>query len=132
MAAVPAPLSLCLPKRERSERIKALHELVDLVEELESPGRVAALRRLAEYSDDLLAVLDTIEGLMWALEEPSEIESALDSVLQHRRTLELLSELDFLAKDVSVLTRDVQEVRRHREELDWAIDELEDPEEDLP
>jgi hypothetical protein len=124
--------SLAPPTRTTDERIRALRELADCLDDLRPCGRVAGLRRLAEHADDLSLVLDTVARSAWALEDLGEAGYTLESLQEHRPTLEQLSELDALADDVDTLARDLREANRHRDELHWAIDELEDPEDGPP
>jgi hypothetical protein len=129
-AVASVPSSLLPLQRSRGERIKVLRELADTLADLRPSGRVAELRRLAEYAESLFPVLDTIEGSAWALDELPDVALELESLSEHRCTLEQLAELDDLADDVEKLARAVRDVRRCNEELDEAIEELEEPDEE--
>lgn len=120
------PNALAPPERGINERIKATRELVDTLEDLRPTRRVADLRYLAEYADDLLFALETIDESAWALEDDSEVASALERLTEHRDTLERLSELSGLADDVDELARAVRESRRYHDDIEWAAQELED------
>ena len=129
--AAPAQPTLVSPPsgRGRGERLGALQELAGMLDGLRPVGRVAELRRLAEYAEDLLAELDAVAGVAWALDELGEVAWALERLQDHRRTLDRLVELDDLADDVDELARYLREVRRHRDDLDGELEELE---EELP
>ena len=117
--------------RGRGERLEALRKLAGVLDGLRPVGRVAELRRLAEYAGDLLAELDGIAGVAWALDELGEVAWALERLQEHRRTLDRLVELDDLADDVDELARCLRQARRHRDDLDGEFEELEELEEDL-
>ncbi len=125
-AAVPAPPSLAPPRHSRAERIEALSELADTLEDFRPSGRVAELRRLSEYAEDVRLVLDTIETNAWVLDDLAHVAYALESLQEHRKTLDRLSELDDLASDVETLARDFRDAGRLQEDLHWAITEFEE------
>lgn len=126
-----APDPLAPPTRSTDERIEALRDITDCLDDLNPPGRVAGLRSLAEQADDLSFVLDAIASSVWALDGLGEAAWALENLEEHRPTLQRLSKLDALADDLAMLARDLREARRHREDLHLAIDELEDHDDGL-
>jgi len=123
--AAPGPSSLPSSTPAKEERVEVLRELADALEDIEPCRRVAGLRHLAEHAADLFVLLETIERSAWALDRLSDVASALGGLELHRRTLEQLSELDYLADDVERLACDLRDARRCQEEVEWAIDEFE-------
>ncbi len=129
-AAASPPSSPPPPHRGRDEHIEVLRELADTLEDLRPPGRVAGLRRLAEYAEDLLLVLDTIEESAWAIGGLPDVVHQLEALAYHRCTFQQLADLDDLAADVEELAHAVRNARRCNDELDSAIEELEEPDEE--
>lgn len=121
------------PERGTDSRVEVLSELAYTLEDLRPPGRLAELRRLAEQADDLSLLFDTIERSAWAVDELSEVESVLERLLRnHRRTLQRLSDLYDLADDVQLLAHDLRGARSCQGDLEWAIEELEASDEQMP
>lgn len=127
--AVSAPATQAKRRRGKQDRINALAELATVLEELQPSVHVAGLRRLAERAEELACVLDTIEELAWALDDLDEVACTLENLQQHRPTLDRLRDLDDLANDVEELIRDLREAGRYQEEVEWAVVELEGPDE---
>jgi len=131
-AAVTGPRRPAPPRRGSSRPAEVLRDLADNLESLRPTARVAELRHLAAYAQDVEALLDTIETSAWALHEFADVSHDLERLEDHRHTLERLLELDDLADDVERLTRGLRDARAKRDELLWAAEELEEPEEQDP
>jgi hypothetical protein len=116
------------PERGADERGQALRTLIDCLDELSLSGSAAQLRHLADSAEDLSMPFDAIDESAWALEGVGDAENILTGlVYDHRPTLERIAELADLADDIDQLRGDLRKARAVHDELDWAIDDLLDP-----
>jgi hypothetical protein len=116
------------PEPGADERAQALRTLIDCLDELSLSGSATGLRHLADDAEDLSMPFDAIDELAWALEGVGDAEDVLTRlVYDHRPTLERIADLADLADDIDQLRRDLRKARKVHDELDWAIDELLDP-----
>lgn len=102
----------------------ALEDLADMLEQRSTLPGAAALRHLAEEAVGLETLLETIEPAI-AASPDHDVASTLQDLCEHRNQLSRMADLDDLADAVTEFNRAVRSARRVREELQWAMAELE-------
>lgn len=122
-AEVAGPQQPDPPRQDTGEPAEVLRNLADELEDFRPTARVAELRRLASYAQDVEELLDTIETSAWALHDFTGVGYDLECLLDHRHTLQRLSELDDLADDIERLARELRAARDLRDELFWAAEQ---------
>lgn len=100
----------------------SLEDVLDGLDRVK-PLRAGPLRALAERAEDVAELLEVTAGLASTLEAAPEMADALADLEEHSDTVFRLVALADLADDVERLGLALRGVSRHRDELEWAIDQ---------
>ena len=110
--------------RPMAERVAALSDLADLLDGVGPLRGLAALRRLAEYGDSMVELLNDAERLTWAAEAAglSDLVDGLAELANYRDDFERMAELEDLAGRVKEAARHVRQFPQWAEDLGFAAD----------
>lgn len=116
-----------VPRVQRSAascRNEVLDELADLLEQIEPLKGRAHLRHLADQAEELLQVLDEAAELTWAIDDDQQdAGDALNDLRKHRKTLEILADLVWLADEAEQVASAVRTLRRNADDLRGQAEE---------
>ncbi len=96
---------------------------MDALDEVESLSGAARLRQLAERADQVARLVDEANANEWVLDDLDEIRWGLRDLTQLKRAVSTVSGLDDVANELEELASAMQAIRRHRSELQDALDE---------
>lgn len=87
------------------------------------PIHAGSLHALSKRAQEVIEFLEVVSEAASTLGAAPEMAMSLDDLEEHSDTLSRLHDLAELADDVERLARTLREVHRHRDELEWAIEE---------
>jgi len=113
--------------RPMAERVAALSDLAGLLDGGGPLRGLAALRRLAEYGDSMVELLNDAERLTWAAEAAglSDLVDGLAELANYRDDFERMAELEELADRAAEAARHVRRFPEWTEDLAFATEEEE-------
>ncbi len=120
------PPAISTPPCGPTARWRALEAVLDAIDDVESLGGAARLRQLAERADQVVHLVDEVRAQSWALDDLDDIGPALDTLTWLGTSASTVAELDDVADAVDELALAIREIRRHRAELEDAVNEARD------
>ena len=101
----------------------ALSAMLEALDGVEALGGAARLRELAERAHQVIAVVEEVQAQSWALGGLYDIGDALDELTCLEPKVCSVARLHDVADDLDELASAMRDVRRHRDELEEAVDD---------